>query len=281
MGCDGGSIPRRDELVKMKKKEEKPDPNEVERIKWSSCAISKEPLKDPIVADELGFLYNKEAVIRHLLDKTMDESFKHVRSLKDLIPVHFTPNPAFEEKKGDENNVPPFICPIILVEVGRHRFSLLKTCGCVLSEKAFIEVPSATCLQCGKPFQQSDILPLNPPAEELEGLKKVMKDRREQEKQEARSKKEKKRADKKASSKADALAGEVTDKLDAPDESAKLKRKVERDGKKRALDITATTASAEPAVKKTTAYASIFTSSIKSDPNARVETFMCRNVLRS
>lgn len=82
MGCDGGSIPRRDELVKLKKKEEKVDQNELDRIKWGTCAISKEPLKDPIVADELGFLYNKEAVIRHLLDKSLDESFKHIRTLK-------------------------------------------------------------------------------------------------------------------------------------------------------------------------------------------------------
>jgi len=277
MGCDGGSIPRRDELVKMKKKEEKPDQNEVDRIKWSSCAISKEPLKDPIVACELGFLYNKEAVIRSLLDKTLDESFKHIRSLKDLIPVHFTPNPTFEEKKGDDN-IRQFICPITLIEVGRQHFSLIKTCGCVLSERAFVEVPSATCLQCGKPFQQSDILPLNPPAEELEELKTSMEARREQEKLEARLKKEQKRADKKASSKADVLDGGVPDNLDTPDELTKAKSKV---GKKRNLDVTTSTTTVEPVVKKTAAYASIFTSSIKSDPNARVETFMCRNVLRS
>jgi hypothetical protein len=49
MGCDGGSIPRREELVKLKKKAEKVDPIEVERIKWFTCAMSEERLKEPIV----------------------------------------------------------------------------------------------------------------------------------------------------------------------------------------------------------------------------------------
>lgn len=279
MGCDGGSIPRRDELVKLKKKEEKPDPNEVERIKWSSCAISKEPLKEPIVACELGFIYNKEAVIRHLLDKTMDNSFKHIRNLKDLIPARFIPNPAFDAKEEDKP-VAPFICPITLIEVGRHRFSLLKSCGCVLSERALREVPSTTCLQCGKPFSASDIIPLNPSPEELEELRQGMEARRNEEKWD---KKEKKR-DKKSSGKV------ITEKLfyaliDKPEKSkAKHKLLADREGRKRNLEPTSsTTTSAEPPptkAQKTATYASIFTSSIKSDPNARQETFMCRNVLR-
>jgi hypothetical protein len=279
MGCDGGSIPRRDELVKLKKKEEKPDPNEVERIKWSSCAISKEPLKEPIVACELGFLYNKETVIRHLLDKTMDESFKHIRNLKDLIPVRFTVNPAFDPKEEDKP-VSPFICPVTLAEVGRHqRFSLLKSCGCVLSERALREVPSHTCLQCGKQFETNDIMPLNPTTEEMGELRQAMETRRASEKQDRKEKKERKK-DKKASEKG---AADV-DKLEPPVKSNKSKILAEREnGKKRTSEPTAAQLMAEPPTKalKSATYASIFTSSIKHDPNARVqETFMCRNVLR-
>lgn len=85
MGCDGGSIPRREELVKLKKKAEKVDPTEVERIKWFTCAMSNERLKEPIVACELGHLYNKEAVIRALIEKNVDEKFSHIRSLKVLL----------------------------------------------------------------------------------------------------------------------------------------------------------------------------------------------------
>ncbi len=44
--------------------------------------MSKEPLRCPIVACELGFLYNKETVLKHLLDKTIPENFSHIKSLK-------------------------------------------------------------------------------------------------------------------------------------------------------------------------------------------------------
>jgi len=292
MGCDGGSIPRRDELVKLKKKAEKPDPNEVERIKWTSCAISKEPLKEPIVTCELGFLYNKEAVIRHLLEKTLDESFKHIRSLKDLMPVRFTPNPAISEKptNGEDSTKAPFVCPITLDEVGRHHFSLLKSCGCALSERALHEIPSTTCLQCGKPFTASDVMPLNPSPEELVELRKGMGERRTAEKQERREKKEKRREGKKTNGKDTVIVTDVP--LDGADkvDRAKSKAKIlaEREQKKRPLadtttTTTTTTSSIEPPAKvaKSSAYTSIFTSSIKVDPNARMqETFMCRNVLR-
>jgi len=295
MGCDGGSIPRRDELVKLKKKEEKADPAEVERIRWSSCAISKEPLKDPIVTCELGFLYNKDAVIRQLLEKTMDEAFGHIRSLKDLIPVRFTPNSAFAEKeKSGEDNVAPFTCPITLTEVGRSRFSLIKTCGCALSERALREVPSTTCLQCGKPFTANDILPLNPPQEELDELRKAMLERRAAERSEKRkSKKEKKGKKKEKDVKVDGADGKADGKGGSSEEekaekASKIKSILsEREAlKKRTLDTTATTtttSTSEPAakVKKSDAYASIFTSSIKPAEGRMQETFMCRNVLRN
>jgi len=288
MGCDGGSIPRRDELVKLKKKQEKPDPNEVERIKWSSCAISKEPLKEPIVADELGFLFNKEAVIRNLLEKTMDESFKHIRSLKDLTPVRFTPNPALAEKeKSGDDTIAPFICPITLIEVGHHRFSLIKSCGCVLSERALREIPSPTCLQCGTPFTNSDVIPLNPSEKERVGLKKLMLEHHESEKLEKResrkekseSKKEKKR-DRKANDKAFVDEKVKLDTVGGEQVKTKAQILAEREAlKKRPLE---TTTSEPPAkAQKSGIYASIFTSSIKPVPGERMqETFMCRNVLR-
>jgi hypothetical protein len=240
-------------------------------------------LKEPIVACELGFLYNKEAVIRHLLDKTIDEAFKHIRNLKDLIPARFTPNPALDAKEG-EKIVAPFICPITLIEVGRHRFSLLKPCGCVLSERALREVPSKACLQCGKPFTAGDIITLNPSIEEVEDIRKNLNVRRSEEKSEKRGKSEKKRYKKTNSINAEKLFNGPVDNV----ENLKSKSKIlaERGAqKKRDVEptTTTTTTSMEPPTKmaKTTAYASIFTSSIKPDPNVRVqETFMCRNVLR-
>jgi hypothetical protein len=54
MGCDGGSIPRRDEMVKLKKKAEKADKDVELQARWKYCALSGEELKTPIVACELG-----------------------------------------------------------------------------------------------------------------------------------------------------------------------------------------------------------------------------------
>jgi len=198
-----------------------------------------------------------------------------------LIPARFTPNPAFDAKE-EENIVAPFICPITLIEVGRHRFSLLKSCGCVLSERALREVPSKACLQCGKSFTVSDIITLNPSVDEVDDIRKNMNTRRRGEKLEKRGKTEKKR-DKKAN---DSTAEKLIDGTSDVVENSMSKSKIlaERVAqKKRIAELTTTTTSVEPSAKtaKTAAYASIFTSSIKPDPNARMqETFMCRNVLR-
>lgn len=87
MGCDGGSIPTRCELVKTKKKQERADPNEITRVKWTLCALSKEPLTPPIVACPQGQLFNKEAVITHLLHKTLPSAFSYIKGMK----VHSLP----------------------------------------------------------------------------------------------------------------------------------------------------------------------------------------------
>ena len=74
MGCDGGSIPRRDEMVKLKKKAQKvvyasrirnmyvftayiriqADKDMELQARWKYCALSGEELKQPVVACELG-----------------------------------------------------------------------------------------------------------------------------------------------------------------------------------------------------------------------------------
>jgi len=45
--------------------------------------LSQAPLQKPIVGDTNGFLYNKEAVIEFLLDRSKYEGgFEHIKSLK-------------------------------------------------------------------------------------------------------------------------------------------------------------------------------------------------------
>ncbi|KAK8399359.1 hypothetical protein O3P69_003461 [Scylla paramamosain] len=77
---------------------------------------------------------------------------------------------------------------------GRHRFAFVWTCGCVLSERALREVPTETCHRCGAPFQEKDVVTLNPPEDELEAVKAAMNARRAAAKAAKKAKKEGKRA---------------------------------------------------------------------------------------
>ena len=44
MGADGGSIPKRSELVKSKEKQEKLARDVTAATKWKTCQLSQEPL---------------------------------------------------------------------------------------------------------------------------------------------------------------------------------------------------------------------------------------------
>ena len=146
MGNDGGSIPKRDELVTLKKKKETISHQENSKIKWNVCTLSKEPLKEPVVSDELGRLYNKETVLSHLLQKTFPKELSYITRMKDLITLRLTKNPISSEESQ-------FICPVTMVETGTNfKFVAIRTCGCVLSQRALKEVPTDKCLVCSSTF---------------------------------------------------------------------------------------------------------------------------------
>lgn len=198
MGCDGGTIPRRDELVRTKKKPEQKDKNAETVARWKHCALSQNPLRKPIVACEMGKLYNKEAVIEHLLNKnnTSTEVAGHIKKLSDVKELNLTEKAGFEAKsnhKGDEYvdfNDSRYICPVTGVEMnGRQRFYILWKCGCVVSERAIKEVKSETCHKCGKPFEENDVIIINGSDEESEALREKMTERRRLAKLEKKKKK--------------------------------------------------------------------------------------------
>lgn len=198
MGCDGGTIPRRDELVKTKKKPEQKDKNAETVAKWKHCAISQDPLRKPIVACELGKLYNKEAVIEHLIKKDVAtaEVAGHIKKLSDIKELNLTRKNGYEAKNnhnGDEYvdfNDSQYICPVTGVDMnGRLRFYFLWKCACVLSERAIKEVKSETCHKCGKPFDENDIIIINGTDEEITELRVKMVERRRVAKLEKKKKK--------------------------------------------------------------------------------------------
>ncbi|KAG1809779.1 Rtf2 RING-finger-domain-containing protein [Suillus plorans] len=219
MGNDGGSIPDRRDLVKNKKKAEQADKANQTRAVWFFCALSKRPLQEPIVSCALGKLYNKDAIIEHLLDKTAyGDAAKicgHIRSLKDIKVLKLTQisPPPPPDSSAD---VAKFVCPLTFKEMnGGQPFVYILTCGCVFSQSGLRTVLGSSpsngntaadeqlevCPQCATKFSRSsDIFMINPPLEEEERMYAAMELRRSLEP----AKKSKKR---KAG--ADAVADEV------------------------------------------------------------------------
>ncbi|XP_011418301.3 replication termination factor 2 [Magallana gigas] len=201
MGCDGGTIPKRDELVRTKKKPEQKDKTADLDAKWKHCAITQEPLREPIMACELGKLYNKEAVLEFLIDRSKFEcasSFEHLKGLKDLKELKLTENKGYgrpKSEKGDsyiDTQDAKYICPVVGITMnGKHGFSYIWSCGCVLSDRALKEVKSDICHKCGSKFTQDDVITLNGTEEEVERLRQRMRTRKEQAKLAKKAKKHK------------------------------------------------------------------------------------------
>lgn len=152
-------------------------------------------MQAPIVACQLGRLYNKVAVLEGLLDNTtFPESYQHIKSIKDVRELNLSENPAFQNKatKGDSfnDNVSPYICPVIGLEMnGKYRFVYYWSCGCVLSERALKAVKSKICHKCQKPFTEKDIVILNGTEEDLIIMTENMKERQAKIKAEKKLKK--------------------------------------------------------------------------------------------
>lgn len=171
------------------KKPDKVDPNERRLSKWTTCALSFEPLKPPCVVDRLGNLFNKEALVEGLLGKKLPKAFGHIKGLKDMMTIQLSPIPGLESEYGDVNAETRFQCPITGLEFnGKYKFFALKTCGHVLSAKALKEVKSSACLVCHKEFSESDKIVINGNEEEVMALRERM----EGEKAKLREKKSKK-----------------------------------------------------------------------------------------
>lgn len=200
MGCDGGTIPKRDELVRMKKKPEQVEKNYELNAKWFHCALSQAELRSPVVCCELGNLYNKEAVLEYLIDKSSVTSdvASHIRSLKDVKELNLTNNPTFDQKSVEQADsyldfqASRFICPVVGIEMnGRYKFCFLWKCGCVFSERALREVPSTVCNKCGKPLSDDDIVVINGSEDEMSSMRVKMEERRQKAKLEKKAKKTK------------------------------------------------------------------------------------------
>ena len=153
MGNDGGSIPDRRSMIRVKKKKKKILNREIKKTKCNLCSLTKEKLRKPIVGDKLGQLYNKTSVIEYLLKKNKPLGFQHIKSLKNVKDLNCIIN--------DNGYIQ---CQISREEFsGLNKFYFLWTCGCILSKTSIDELHMKDkCLICNTSFNiNNDLISLN------------------------------------------------------------------------------------------------------------------------
>lgn len=202
-GNDGGSIAKRDELVRTKASFEKVDPELLRQSLWTICSLSRQPLSPPVASDPLGRLYNKDAVVQHLLLRHSEPSsskldpISHIRGLRDITDLKLTPNTLYRPASptiaaSDEHSVYPFMCPLSSKQMdGKQRFVYIAACGCVMSATGLKTTISASedetpCPVCGKVFNAAglvkgkqaetggSVVTINPSKEEEEEMRETM-----------------------------------------------------------------------------------------------------------
>ncbi|RAL37731.1 hypothetical protein DM860_000425 [Cuscuta australis] len=290
-GGDGGATgaESRDCYLKMYaiKKPDKIDPNERRLSKWLNCTLSNEPLKHPVVIDKLGNLFNKEALVEALLKKQVPKQFSYIKGLRDMVPVELSFIPGMEDSAlcGGTR----FQCSVSGLEFnGKYKFFALRTCGHVFSAKALKEVKSSACLVCHKEFVENDKIVINGSEDEVAALRERM----EEEKVKLRDGKKSKKG-KNGDVVLSVEGGEVTphlsggkrgiddnnvgekgklelNKKHGPNGKIEVKNVVNGPAGKRFKAVDNAPANATKEV-----YASIFTSSRKSDFK---ETYSCRSL---
>jgi hypothetical protein len=188
------------------KKPDKVNPAEELLARWTRCHISGEPLAEPCVVDELGSLFNKEALVHALLNRTLPAALAHISGLKQLPTLRLEPLPRAGGGKAGAASAAAWQCPITGLEMnGRARFVVHRPTGRALAERALKEAPAAVEELLGGPWAADDLIVVNPLGDELFEIRERLAARMSAERQKKLAKKmAKKGAD--AASAAAALA---------------------------------------------------------------------------
>jgi len=176
-GADGGSTGNEDRKAFLEmyagNKPDTVDPKELRLAKYTTCQLSQEPLAKPIICDELGQLYNKEAFLNALLSKTIPKALGHL-SRKSVFEVELS------ELDGAARDGITFGCPITALPLnGKVRFVVVRDAGrngkgWVVSKKAVDELKEVVREVTGG---FTDVLPLYPEGEEFEAAMKKVAER--------------------------------------------------------------------------------------------------------
>ncbi|KAK0644593.1 Rtf2 RING-finger-domain-containing protein [Cercophora newfieldiana] len=176
MGNDGGSIPKRRELVKNAARN--PTVSELKATAFESLAHawSHDPLTtelldlENIVSDWRGRLYNYESILKALLpsddkdDEANGESPEArlastgIKSLRDVVKLKFKRYTPPGPKRGDI-----WACPVSLKELGPSTKSVyIVPCGHVFAEASIKQIDEKVCPECSESFEASDVIPILP-----------------------------------------------------------------------------------------------------------------------
>jgi hypothetical protein len=201
MGGDGGTVTNNRKFLKSTKNSFEGVSNMdssslIQRQKERShlCALTGQRLVTPIVACELGNLYNKESLIRHLLARgspneaagvekaSVDDSdvmITHIRGLKDVKDVILNP-PSLCPTVASSSSSCLTICPVTQIEfTGTVPFVCVWSTGYLLSQRAIKEVGIDHLQIEYGPFSEIDLVMMLPQPDCLDSQKEAMMIRRQ------------------------------------------------------------------------------------------------------
>ncbi|KAJ8611968.1 hypothetical protein CTAYLR_004348 [Chrysophaeum taylorii] len=159
--------------------EEGVDPRRVRASRVRTCALSGEQLSTPIMACELGNLYNKLAILSALSERTLPDHLAHIRGLRDLVDCETgTPERSSAYHTGED--APVAACPVTGEALdGSKAFVVVRTTGWILSQMA-VDRLGLDALQAEYgPLEAEDLVRLAPDPEETLELQERMTRRRD------------------------------------------------------------------------------------------------------
>lgn len=113
MGNDGGYIPGRKDLVKGPKGDKSKTEESLKKENSATlCALTKEPLTYPVAICRLGNIYNEDKLIKAMIEKRLPDTFKHIKSLRDICRV----NKKCTIVVGKNTDSIKLLCPVNLQE---------------------------------------------------------------------------------------------------------------------------------------------------------------------
>ncbi|GAV56092.1 hypothetical protein ZYGR_0AZ02640 [Zygosaccharomyces rouxii] len=179
MGNDGGTINKvhRLQLAAETDRSKSPAEQELRQFQdasiWTCCRLTNKRLRLPLVSDFKGNLLNKESVLEWLLTPEREDfnqeqirQFSHIKKLNDVIDL-----------KGIRETKDGFQCEFSGDELGKTnvKFIYLTNCGDVLPKSSLeLSTKKKHCPKCESPYEDLDVITLNPSSYELESLQQRM-----------------------------------------------------------------------------------------------------------